>query len=51
MSTADLQQQLQARNLITQGLTKFDLQDTLWATLQAEAGLLPPEEDARVSYT
>ncbi len=43
MSTAELQQQLQARNINTQGLTKYDLQDTLWATLQAEAGFLPAE--------
>jgi len=48
MSTAELQQQLQARNINTQGLTKFDLQDSLWASLQAEAGLLPAE-DAAVS--
>ncbi len=48
MSTAELQQQLQARNISTQGLTKFDLQDSLWASLQAEAGLLPAE-DAAVS--
>ena len=38
MSTAELQQQLQARNINTQGL-----QDSLWASLQAEAGLLPAE--------
>lgn len=48
MSTAELQQQLQACNINTQGLTKFDLQDSLWASLQAEAGLLPAE-DAAVS--
>ena len=48
MSTTELQQQLQARNINTQGLTKFDLQDSLWASLQAEAGLLPAE-DAAVS--
>ena len=48
MSTAELQQQLQARNINTQGWTKFDLQDSLWASLQAEAGLLPAE-DAAVS--
>ncbi|DBA99100.1 TPA: hypothetical protein ACH3X1_014234 [Trebouxia sp. C0004] len=48
MSTTELQQQLQARNINTQGLTKFDLQDSLWASLQAEAGLLPAEDAAAI---
>lgn len=46
MSTAELQQQLQARDVDTQDMTKFDLQDTLWAAFQAEAGLIPADESA-----
>ena len=44
MSTAELQQQLQARNVDFQGLTKFELQDVLWRYIQVEAGMLPSED-------
>ena len=44
MSSAELQQELLARGVDIQDLTKIELQDRLWAALQAEAGLLPPED-------
>ena len=44
MSSAELQQELLARGADIQDLTKIELQDRLWAALQAEAGLLPPQD-------
>ena len=44
MSTAELQQQLQARGVNYQGLNKYQLEDTLWRYIQVEAGLLPAED-------
>lgn len=44
MSSAELQQELLARGANIQGLTKIELQDMLWAALQSEAGLLPPQD-------
>ena len=49
MSTAELQQQLQARGVDYEGLSKFQLQDSLWKYIQVEAGLLPAE-DTGVSH-
>ena len=44
MSSAELQQELLARGADIQDLTKIELQDRLWAALQAEAGLLPLQD-------
>ena len=47
MSAAELQQELLARGQSIQGLTKLELQDLLWHAVQAEAGLLPPQDQGQ----
>lgn len=48
MSTAQLQEELQKRNINPAQMSKFDMQDSLWDAYQREAGLLPEETAAAV---